>query len=43
LVVHEEKEEEKEEGETEPTAMMVGREVAYLREEDTKSRRRSAF
>jgi hypothetical protein len=32
FVVH--KEEEKEEGEAEPTAMTVGREVAYLGEEE---------
>jgi hypothetical protein len=43
FVVHEEEEEEKEQGEAEPTAMLVGREVAHLREEDTKDRRRFAF
>ena len=32
FVVHKE-EEEKEEGEAKPTAMMVGREIAYLRKE----------
>jgi hypothetical protein len=32
-VVHKE-EEEKEEGEGKPTAMIVGREVAYLRKEE---------
>ena len=42
FVVHKE-EEEKEEEEAEPTAMMVGREVAHLREEETRDRRRFAF
>lgn len=41
FVVH--KEEEKKEEEAKPTAMMVEREVAYLREEDTRDRRRFAF